>query len=1012
MPYQADKLEKEILEFWKKDQTFEKSLEQRPEDKPYVFYDGPPFATGTPHYGHFPSSIMKDVVPRYWTMNGYRVERVWGWDCHGLPIENIVEKELGIKTKKEIEEMGVEKFNELCRSKVLGYVDEWKKTIHRLGRWVDMENAYRTMDLNYMESVWWVFKELWDKNLIYEGYRSMHVCPRCETTLSQQEVSEGYKDVKDMSVVAKFKLKTTSLKRIGLPPDTYLLAWTTTPWTLPGNLALAVGGDVEKYKAVMLKPDLLHGASVSKPASENSYSSVDDRTPPEIREAALRFKDDNGGQVFIVSSDWDPNVEIKKEFWLKEEIIKPDIRAKDLVGLEYEPIFSYFNDTPRAFRVMNGKFVSADEGTGIVHIAPGYGQDDYDLGKEEELPVVKHVGQDGIFTKDTDDLSGLDIKPRAKGKPDEIREADLTIVNSLKDRKRLFNSRKYEHSYPHCWRCDTALINYATSSWFVAVTKVKTEALELAKEINWSPEHIKEGRFGKWLEGARDWSISRQRFWASVMPIWVCDKNNTHKQVFGSVKDLEEKAGQKITDLHKHILDEVSFVCNDCGGVMKRIPDVLDTWFDSGSMPYAQVHYPFENKEKFEAGFPAEFIAEGQDQTRAWFYYLHVLATSLFKSQAYKNVIVNGIVLAEDGKKMSKRLKNYPDPNMILDKYGADALRYFMLVSPVTQAENMNFSEDGVRQAYNKVLNTLWNVLEFYLQFAGHKVERTSGKSESILDRWIISRLHQLAGEVTENMKAYNLPAASRPIKDFIDDLSTFYLQNSRDRFKGEDEIDKQSAIFTLHEVLLGLSKIMAPFTPFIAEQVYQAVTEKQDSVHLQIWPETNRLLVDVELDTAILSVKNFSTIGLGMRKEKGINVRQPLNSFWIAHDGNTIKYWNETKEILAKRLNVKEVLFKGGLGQDESGFGFDWNITDELKKEGLMREVVRTINQIRKEQALTRDIEAVVEYSTDDEVLKSVFVDFVDELKRQTRTKEFLESTEGEVLDISGIKVSLSVKK
>jgi isoleucyl-tRNA synthetase len=966
--YNADKNELKVLKFWDKDKTFEKSIAERPVDKPYVFYDGPPFATGTPHYGHFPSSIMKDVVPRYMTMNGYRVERVWGWDCHGLPIENIVEKELGTKSKKDIEELGVAKFNELCRAKVLGYVDVWKKTINRLGRWVDMENAYHTMDLTYMESVWWVFKELWDKDLIYEGHRSMHVCPRCETTLSQQEVSEGYMNVKDLSVTVEFRIKNSELKtKLFGEKDASILAWTTTPWTLPGNLLLAVGESIEYI--------------------------------------VFSIKEDNG--VFVVAKDL-----VDKVIQDTKYKILNTIKGKDMVGLTYEPNFPYFADTDNAFRMVAGDFVNTEEGTGIVHIAPGFGQDDYELGQAENLPVAKHLGLDGVFYKDLGDLAGLDVKPRAKGKPEEIREADLTIVKDLKKRGLVFNSEKYDHSYPHCWRCDTALINFVTSAWFVAVTKIKTEALKQAKEINWFPDHIKVGRFGKWLHGARDWSISRQRFWASVMPIWICEKNKDHKIVFGAVKDLEEKSGQKINDLHKHILDTIIFNCEECKGTMRRIPDVLDTWFDSGSMPYAQSHYPFENKEKFEASFPAEFIAEGQDQTRAWFYYLHVLATSIKKKPAFQNVIVNGIVLAEDGKKMSKKLKNYIDPNTIFETYGADALRYYMLSSPVLQAENMNLSEDGVREVFNKVINTLWNVLEFYKQFANKtpNSDLRTPNSTNVLDKWILSKLNILLKVVTDKMSAYDLPGASRPIQDFVLDLSQWYVRRSRDRFKGDDEEDKQAAIATLREVLTTLSKLMAPFTPFIAESVWHKVKGEGESVHLQEWPKVDESLIDEDLETAMLWVRNFVTMGHSHRKEKGINVRQPLASFVIKHDARPSKYWEECKYLLEDELNVKEVILRSG-DQDGPPVDFDWEISEELKKEGLAREIIRAINQQRKEKKLTRSDQVSVLFRSNDEILNNVIVEFGEYIKKQTRISNIETGGDVEIV-IENLKFLLGVNK
>ncbi len=952
MLYNANSEEQKIQKFWEDNKIFEKSVSERPADKPYVFYDGPPFATGLPHYGHFPSSIMKDAVPRYFTMRGYRVERRWGWDCHGLPIENIVEKEMGTKSKKEIEALGVAEFNERCRSKVLGYVDGWKKTIGRLGRWVDMDNAYRTMDLGYMESVWWVFKQLWDKDLIYEDYRSMHVCPRCETTLSQQEVSEGYKDVKDISLFVRFKL-TNAKEKLGLDGDVYMLAWTTTPWTLPGNVALAVGEDVE-------------------------YSLIKITEAPFYIEDKGQVIDKEGLKEYFVVVANNLKDTVLESPHLKtgsaaEELDK--IKGEKLSGLTYEPLFPYYQDTPNAFRVVAGDFVTTEDGTGIVHIAPAFGDDDFKVGKRENIPLVQHVSMDGRFKPEVTDFAGQEVKPRSDD--DKIRlAADIAVIKYLQDHELFFAKKNIQHTYPHCWRCDTPLLNYTTSSWFMKVTAIKDRAIELAKQINWSPEHIKEGRFGKWLEGARDWSISRQRFWASVMPVWQCDSCKKY-EVFGSVADLEKACGQAVADLHKHVVDTITFACS-CGGGMRRIPDVLDTWFDSGSMPYAQVHYPFENKAKFEASFPAQFIAEGQDQTRAWFYYLHILSTALFDSTPFKNVIVNGIVLAEDGKKMSKKLQNYPDPNMLVEKYGADALRYYLLTSPVMHAESLNFSEEGVRELYGKLVNTLWNVYEFYTLFAGEFEHHKPYKSSHLLDKWIMAKLHQTEKEVTKQMETYHLAEAARPLLDFVTELSQWYVRRSRERLKGDDETDKMQALSTLRHVLLIVSKLLAPFTPFIAEKLYSELrsTDPQpknykESVHLEAWPAVHddhydeHLLQQMELGRAIVEM------GLALRAEHKLKVRQPLSALQINND----RISHELRQIIAEELNVKEVEFA------EVADGPDWKekknaevtvwlntaLTPELKEEGMTREIIRAINQLRKDQGLTANDIIQVVYATAD---------------------------------------------
>ncbi|OIP60062.1 MAG: isoleucine--tRNA ligase, partial [Candidatus Moranbacteria bacterium CG2_30_45_14] len=830
-------MEEVILNFWDAEKIFEKSIAQRPADKLYSFYDGPPFATGTPHYGHIVASAIKDTVPRYWTMKGYRVERKWGWDCHGLPIENIAEKELGITHKKEILEMGVEKFNDTCRSKVLEYVAEWKKVMRRFGRFADMENAYKTMDLSYMESVWWVFKELWDKGLIYESYRTMHICPRCETTLSQSEVAEGYMDVKDLAVTAKFELVDE--------PGTFVLAWTTTPWTLPGNVALAVGKNIDyvKIKDTWIPLD-----------KENIKPLEEGKTPP-----AVHMQE----EYLILARDSFENC--KKSFHNHEPKIVEEFTGEKLIGKSYKPLFDYYTkdetlkNRENGWKIYHADFVTTEMGTGIAHEAPAFGEEDMELGKQNNLPWVQHVNMDGTMKNEVIDFSGSPVKDK-----ENPQAMDIEIIKYLAKQGTLFAKEKYEHSYPHCWRCDTPLLNYATSSWFVRVTEFKPKMLELAKNINWSPAHIKEGRWGKWLEGARDWSISRQRYWASVMPIWKCECGEL--KVFGSVAELEKLSGQKITDLHKHSVDEITIPCEKCGKIMHRVPDVLDTWFDSGSMPYAEVHYPFENKEKFEHTFPANFIAEGIDQTRAWFYYQHVIGTAIKESNTFQNVIVNGIVLAEDGKKMSKRLKNYPDPMEILNKYGADALRYYLLSSPVVSAENLNFSERDLTDIVRNVFRMLWNSYSFFTTYASiddWEPKENTQPSRNLLDRWILSELQLLIQEVDNAMGVYELNRATRAFAPFIDNLSNWYIRRNRKRFwKNENDNDKEQAYQTLYDVLVTLSKVMAPFTPFLSEEIYRNLTG-EESVHLADWPKTKEELIDEKLNEDMGLVRFIVTMGL-----------------------------------------------------------------------------------------------------------------------------------------------------
>jgi isoleucyl-tRNA synthetase len=939
-------MEENVLNFWDKSGIFEKSLTKEAPRGEFVFYDGPPFATGTPHYGHLVGSIMKDVIPRYQTMRGYRVERKWGWDCHGLPIENIVEKQLGTKTKKEIEDIGISKFNELCRSNVMAYVDDWQQVIKRLGRWADMDKAYKTMDLSFMDSVWWAFKQLWDKDLIYKDYRSMHICPRCETTLSQSEVSEGYKDIKDLSVTAKFELIDE--------PGTFVLAWTTTPWTLIGNVALAVGAEIDYAKV----------------------KSGDDYFILAKERVAENFKE---GEFEIVAS----------------------YKGADLVGKVYRPLFDYYyNDKElpnreRGWKIYAADFVTTTDGVGIVHIAPAFGEDDMNLGKAERLPFIQHVGMDGIFKKEVVDFAGLHVKPI-----DDHTATDIEIIKYLAAHQTLFSKAKYEHSYPHCWRCDTPLINYATSSWFVAVTKIKERLLETAKDINWSPAYLKEGRFGNWLEGARDWSISRQRFWASVIPIWECP--NGHRHIVGSVAELENLTGQKITDIHKDKVDLLTFKCETCGEEMKRIPDVLDCWFESGAMPFAQLHYPTENKEKFEQNFPAQYIAEGVDQTRTWFYYLHVIAGGIFNSHAYQNVMVNGIVLAEDGLKMSKKLKNYPDPLLLMNQYGSDALRAYISSSPVMQAENLNFSEKGVQEALRKNVMVLWNVYKFYEMYSvANQIAITVSASDKIIDQWIIAKLKLLNKEVTESLSAYNLPKATRPITDFIDELSTWYLRRSRDRFKEEGE-DKDAALATCRYVLSELAKLIAPVMPFMAENLWQKTTglnfsDENRSVHLEAWSEPGAI-TDQEKDVLLQMelVKKIVELGLARRDEAGLKIRQRLGGIIVKSKETALAA--EYLELIKDELNIQTITWEAS-ASDYPELILDTVITPELKKDGLKRDLVRLINNFRKDLNFTlADVAAVAVIGADD-LIKETIVEKGESIKKDTLSAslEILDSVVGQ---------------
>ncbi|MEI6288227.1 MAG: class I tRNA ligase family protein, partial [bacterium] len=696
-------------------------------------------------------------------------------------------------------------------------------------------------------------------------------------------------------------------------------------------------------------------------------------------------------------------------------------KGSELVGKKYKPLFPYYLDKEMSnkenlYTIVSADFVTTSDGTGVVHIAPAYGEEDMQLGKEKNLAFIQNVTLSGNFKEEVTDFVGLNVKPA-----DDTQKTDVEIIKYLADKNLLFAKEKYEHSYPHCWRCETPLINYATSSWFVKVTNIKPKFLETAKDINWSPEHIKEGRFGKWLEGARDWSISRQRFWASVIPIWRCECGNM--KVYGSVSELETDSGVKLTDLHKHFVDKIEVPCA-CGKKMKRIPDVLDTWFDSGSMPYAQQHYPFENKEKFEAGFPAKFIAEGVDQTRAWFYYLHVISSAIKDSRAFDNVIVNGIVVASDGKKMSKRLANYTEPEIIMEKYGADALRYYLLTSPVMQAENMSFDDNGVKEAMQKVVMLLNNILSFYKLYEDTGVEthcNASLQSDNVLDKWLIIKLNLLNIEVNKNMEAYDLPRATRPLAEFIDEFSTRWLQLSRERLKGNDEVDKQKALATFKFVLLELSKIMAPFTPFIAEHIYKEIGGKLESVHLEKWPKVDEeffgrpeaISVSNQITEQMSLTARIEELGLAKRAEVGIKIRQPLNK--ISVYGIVLAdelYKEKLIEIIKDKLNVKQVEFNKS---NEVKVELDVEITEELKVEGALRELVRTINNLRKEAGLTIHDQIKLNWQSDGEVVKKVFTNkqLIEELKKSTVTKEILEAdSDSKEISLNGEKIKLAIIK
>jgi isoleucyl-tRNA synthetase len=848
-------MERQILEFWREQGTFEKSLASRKGGREFVFYDGPPFATGLPHYGHLLAGTIKDIVPRYQTMRGFYVDRRFGWDCHGLPVEYEVEQDLKISGKRDIEKMGVGVFNERCRGIVLRYTREWRDIVTRMGRWVDFDRDYKTMEPSYMESIWWVFKALWDKKLIYEGHRVVWYCPRCATPLSNFETNQGYEEVQDPAITVRFALADE--------PGTYVLAWTTTPWTLPSNTALAVGTDI---------------AYVKVRDGKACYWLAKDRLP-----------------VYYKSPD--------------QYAVLETVPGRQLVGRRYEPLFPYFADAAAkgAFRVLAADFVSTEDGTGIVHMAPGFGEDDYRVGMAEKIPVLCPVDAECRFTAEIADYVGRYVK-----------EADPDIIRRLKAEGKLIHQGTINHPYPHCWRCDTPLISRAISAWYVRVEQIRDRLLAANGQTRWVPEHLRDGRFGKWLEGARDWNVSRNRYWGTPLPVW---RSADGKEVvcIGSIAELESFSGKKITDLHKHFVDEIEIPSQKGGCPLRRIPEVLDCWFESGAMPYAQAHYPFENKAHFEKHFPADFIAEGLDQTRGWFYTLMVLSTALFDKPAFNNVVVNGLVLAEDGKKMSKRLKNYPDPIYVIDRYGADALRLYMVNSSVVKAEDLRFSEEGVKHLVRHILIPLWNAYSFFVTYAnidGWTSEKMKGRKPSshVLDRWIHSSLESLVAEVTVAMDGYDLQKSVRPFVKFIDDLTNWYIRRSRRRFwKSQDDDDKAQAYQTLNYVLLQLSKVAAPFIPFMSDAIYRNLrtTDMPESVHLCDFPKADGSRRDMDLESQMATVMTVVQLGRLLRAEHDLKVRQPLSVLHVvSRDSEVLKRVEAFQDLVLDELNVKKLEF------------------------------------------------------------------------------------------------------
>jgi isoleucyl-tRNA synthetase len=861
-------LDHRILELWDEIDAFARSVELRPADSEYTFYDGPPFATGSPHYGHILQGVVKDIIPRYWTMQGHRVERRFGWDTHGLPVEMEVEKQLGVSGPRQINELGVAEFNAACRAMVEQTTEEWETITRRIGRWIDFENDYRTMDVDFMESVWWVMKSLWDKGLIYQDFKVLPYSWGATTPLSNFEANLDYRDVDDPAITLRLRI---SEDHGPAAAGDYLLVWTTTPWTLPGHMAVAVGADLEYVRV------------------DGSIGGLEGRYWL--------------GSELVASTFDDP-------------VVTGRATGAELAGTHYLPPFDYFPDLDAqgAFRVIPSDDVNMDEGTGLVHMAPAYGEADFFALQAAGIgALVDPVDAEARFTDEVPDVAGQYVK-----------DADATLIRLLKERGILVKQEQIRHSYPFCWRTETPLIYKAIPTWFVRVESFRDRMVALNSTIHWVPEAIGARRFGNWLEGARDWAISRNRYWGSCLPIWECEQC-AERVCVGSRQELFELSGVMLDDLHKHVVDEVTFPCTACGGTMRRIPEVLDCWFESGSMPYAQIHYPFENEERFAQRFPADFIAEGIDQTRGWFYTLVVLATALFDEVPFEHCVVTGHILAEDGRKMSKSLKNYPDPSNVLEQYGADALRAYLIDSPVVRGDNLRFSEDGVREVVRTVLLPFWNAYSFFTTYAeadgitrDDLASAPAPADRSELDRWILSVLQSLIRQVNVEMKGYRLFAVISPILGFIDDLTNWFIRRSRRRFWSKrgatTEADKLAAFATLYEVLVTFAKVAAPVLPFVTEELYQGLVVDGDtggaaSVHHTDYPQPDDAMIDEDLEAAMATVRQIVNLGRGLRKRHEIKVRQPLAQLTVVtRDDAAVAAVESHVALIADELNVHSV--------------------------------------------------------------------------------------------------------
>lgn len=992
----AIEYEKDLVTYWKKNKTFEKSVENRPNGDSYVLYDGPPFITGVPHHGTLLSSIVKDAVPRYWTMKGKHIERVWGWDCHGLPAEVFTEKKLGIQDKRDIgTKVSLEEYITTCRENMVQTGDLWENTIDRIGRWVDFKGAYKTMDKEYMESVWWAFKELYDRKKIYEGEKVLLYCTRDATPISKAEVAmdNSYRDVTDPSVYVKFRVKTSNeldpvffsqgdqedkmraqkeqekqeeiQRRVTSGEEqVYLLAWTTTPWTLPSNSAIAVNKNL-------------------------AYSKIQ-----------------VGSQKFILATDLLEKVLTDEKHQAVSYKLLETFKGQDLVGLEYKSLFEHDNDdlADHTFKVWHADFVHTDEGTGIAHESPAYGEEDYQLSKQEGFAWALNTDENGFYT--TGEWKGKNIW-----------DANKEISKTLHERGDVWKIEYIRHSYPHCHRCGTKLMYRAHPSWFMDITGQKEHMLEENGSINWFPEHIKHGRFEKTVESAPDWNLSRDRFWATAMPVWKgTDKHGKeYIKVVGSYAELKELSGVELEDYHRPWVDDVTFTIN--GVKYKRIDKVLDCWFESGSMPFAQFHYPFENVEKFENSYPGDFIAEYVGQVRAWFYYLHAVGVGLFGKHAYKNVIVTGTLAGNDGRKMSKSFGNYTDPNELMDTYSADALRFLLLSSPLLNGEDFSLLDKDVADV-NRKLAMIWNMYDFFTMYADVDGWEWDGKLEdptegltNPLDLWVVSRVHQLNKEVDEHMQRYDVPNGMKPLLEFVEDASNWYVRRSRKRFwKSDNDSDKNDAYRTLHYILVQTAMIFAPFTPFLSEELYRNLTGGE-SVHLLDWPVAGH--VNELLTKEMAEVRDLITLGLAQRAESGIKVRQPLQTAHVTLPFDvTAPDREELKNILAEELNVKEIVCNVA---DKPKIKLDTSLTPVLKREGLMREVIRNVQNARKQAGLQVDDRIELSLRTDVAELQKAIDEHNKVIMSETLStkllgdKQYMHST---IVKVEGKELGISLQK